>query len=70
MRLCSSAHRSLGRVVTSATLRIHSPAGERQFSHSPGQRHQASISKRNRGGLLSGRGLLVEQGTTITDNPL
>jgi hypothetical protein len=35
IRLCSSAHSSLGFVVMTAKLRTHSPAGERQFSHSP-----------------------------------
>ena len=35
IRLCSSAHSSFGVVVTIAKLRTHSPAGERQFSHSP-----------------------------------
>jgi hypothetical protein len=35
MRLCSSAHNSLGAVVTIAKLRVRSAAGERQFSHNP-----------------------------------
>src|SRR5262252_7690844 len=35
IRLCNSAHSSLGVVVTMAKLRTHSPAGERQFSQSP-----------------------------------
>jgi hypothetical protein len=35
VRLCSSAHSSFDAVVTIAKLRTHSPAGERQFSHSP-----------------------------------
>src|SRR6516164_2846779 len=35
IRSWSSAHSSFGLVVTIAKLRTHSPAGERQFSHSP-----------------------------------
>ena len=31
IRLCNSAHSSLGEVVTMAKLRTHSPAGERQL---------------------------------------
>jgi len=37
-----------------AKLRIHSPAGERQFSHKPA----TPISQRNGIGLLAGRGFL------------
>jgi hypothetical protein len=35
IRLCSSAHSSFGVIVMVAKLRTLSPAGERQFSHSP-----------------------------------
>ena len=35
IRLCNSVNSWLGVVVTMAKLRTHSPAGERQFSHTP-----------------------------------
>ncbi|HEY2540398.1 MAG TPA: hypothetical protein VGI28_13050 [Stellaceae bacterium] len=35
IRLCSSAQSAFGGQVTSAKLRTHSPAAERQFSHNP-----------------------------------
>src|SRR6516162_9348334 len=49
IRLCSSAHSSLGVVVMIAKLRTLSPAGQRQ---------QPPVGQRDRIGLLPGRSLL------------
>ena len=57
MRLWSRAHSSFGVVVMMAKLRIHSPAGDFQFSHRPANAIRPPVAERDRVRLLSGRGL-------------
>ena len=57
MRLWSRAHSSFGVAVMMAKLRIHSPAGDFQFSHRPANAIRPPVAERDRVRLLSGRGL-------------
>jgi hypothetical protein len=47
-------------VVTIAKLRTYSPAGERQFPHSPARAIQVAIRECYSIGLFAGGGRLVE----------